>query len=77
MRVPKENIGVGIMSFILLFIVLGVISFFQEADASTGFLLIFGVVIAVVIYRIVKKEFKPKSKDEWGMPNNSKSKKSH
>ena len=67
MRVPKENIGVGIMSFIVLFIVLGIISFFQEADASTGFLLIFGVVIAVVIYRIVKKEFKPKRRGNLSM----------
>ena len=62
MRVPKENIGVGIMFFIILFIFLGVIQFFKEADTSTVFLLIFGVVIAVVVYNIVKKEFFSKTK---------------
>jgi len=74
----KEDIKVGILGFIILMLVLGVIIFFEDLGIPPINTLIFGVVIAVGIYYfVILYKTKPKTKDEWGMPIKTKSKKSN
>tara|TARA_R110002072_G_scaffold285370_1_gene450179 strand:- start:130 stop:384 length:255 start_codon:yes stop_codon:yes gene_type:complete len=74
----KEDIKVGILGYIILMLVLGVIIFFEDLGIPPINTLIFGVVIAVGIYYFVfLYKTKPKTKDEWGMPIKPKSKKSN